>query len=188
MSQSFKITQTQISYTVKQHARAKRVSIRISSGGEVTVTIPKRSVLSHAHTFVEDNRDWIVSKIDEIHRNSLPKTTISKEMRPQLKVKARNLIRKRIEHYNRHYQFSYLRLTIRDQKTRWGSCSSNKTLSFNFRLALLPLELVDYVVVHELCHLKEMNHSRKFWLLVAQTLPHYPILRKQLRLHEGQLM
>ncbi|PID51680.1 MAG: metal-dependent hydrolase, partial [Candidatus Moraniibacteriota bacterium] len=70
---------------------------------------------------------------------------------------------------------------IRNQKTRWGSCGSNGNLHFNCQLLCVRDALIDYVVVHELCHLKEMNHSPRFWDLVAQTMPDYKTLRKELR-------
>jgi len=72
-------------------------------------------------------------------------------------------------------------VSIRNQKTRWGSCSRQKNLSFSYRLFLLPPRFCDYVIVHELCHLKEMNHSPKFWALVARTFPDYKKLRREMK-------
>lgn len=92
------------------------------------------------------------------------------------------LIEHRIDLYNRHYRFDFNDIKIKRMKSRWGSCSRKKNLNFNAKLALLPSELIDYVIVHELCHLREFNHSRKFWALVAQTMPHWKKLRKELRL------
>ena len=91
------------------------------------------------------------------------------------------LIEHRIDVYNRHYRFDFYGIRIKKMKTRWGSCSSKKNLNFNIKIADLPSHLIDYIVVHELCHLQEMNHSRKFWALVAQTLPDWQTLRKELR-------
>jgi predicted metal-dependent hydrolase len=91
----------------------------------------------------------------------------------ELKEKARTLIHERLKHYNAYYNFSYNKVAIRNQKSRWGSCSARKNLNFNYRLVLLSPELLDYVVVHELCHLQEMNHGKKFWDLVARTVPDY---------------
>lgn len=97
------------------------------------------------------------------------------------KEKARELIMSRLEHFAYPYGFSYGRVSIRNQSTRWGSCSKQGNLNFNYRLVQLPLELLDYVVVHELCHLAEFNHSRKFWDLVAQAIPDYKERRRQLK-------
>lgn len=95
--------------------------------------------------------------------------------------KAEEIIRDRLEFFNEHYGFSFGRVTFRNQKTRWGSCSAQKNLNFNWRLAMAPIGAIDSVVAHELCHLKEMNHSQRFWALVAQTIPEYKKWRKWLR-------
>ncbi len=97
------------------------------------------------------------------------------------KEDARQLVVARIAYYNLHYRFEFNRIAIRNQVTRWGSCSSAGNLNFNYRLVYLSPELVDYIVVHELCHLWEFNHSRAFWDLVAQTIPNWSQNRADLR-------
>lgn len=87
----------------------------------------------------------------------------------------------RCRHYLQFTGGSYSRITVRDQKTRWGSCSSTGTLSFNYRLMFAPPRVLDYVVIHELCHLTHMNHSREFWNLVASVMPEYKIHRNWLK-------
>lgn len=94
---------------------------------------------------------------------------------------ARTQILARLEYFNQHYKNSWKKVTIRNQKTRWGSCSKAGTLSFNFRLGLLDPTLLDYVVVHELCHLKQFNHSTAFWALVAETVPDWKRRRAALK-------
>ena len=89
------------------------------------------------------------------------------------KEKTRALVQTRIAHYNQHYQFFYKRIAIRNQRRCWGSCSSLKNLNFNYKLYFLPDHLCDYIIVHELCHLQELNHGPRFWQLVAQTMPNY---------------
>jgi len=86
-----------------------------------------------------------------------------------------------VEYFNAMYGLRCNRITIRNQKTRWGSCSRKGNLNFNYKIALLPQRLADYIIVHELCHLGEFNHSRKFWALVAQTMPDHVDLRKELK-------
>lgn len=97
---------------------------------------------------------------------------------------ARVLIHERLEHFNNHYGFKYGRVAIRNQRRRWGSCSSLKNLNFSYRLLFLPPELSDYVIAHELCHLKEMNHSRRFWNLLAETVPDYEKRKQALRRYD----
>lgn len=114
-------------------------------------------------------------------RNSLITTKHSKLERAQLTREARILVHARLEYFNQLYGFSYNRIFIKNQKSRWGSCSSKKNLNFNYRIALLPTELQDYLIVHELCHLAEMNHSKNFWKLVERAVPEYKRLNKRLK-------
>jgi predicted metal-dependent hydrolase len=93
----------------------------------------------------------------------------------------------RLGMYNARYGYRYGRVSIKEQKSRWGSCSRLGNLNFNWRLLLAPLSVLDYVVVHELCHLKEMNHSARFWQLVASTCPDYMAQRRWLRQHGHEL-
>jgi len=96
------------------------------------------------------------------------------------KERARALVHERLSHWNQFYSHTYNRVTIRNQRSRWGSCSSKQNLNFNYRIIFLPQELVDYIIVHELCHLAEFNHSQNFWSHVARTLPDYASRRAQL--------
>ncbi len=98
-----------------------------------------------------------------------------------LKKQARQKITRRVDHHAERLGLSYTRLGIRDQTSRWGSCSSNRTLSFSWRLIFAPREVLDYVAAHEVAHLREMNHSPRFWKLVATTLPDYQQARQWLR-------
>ncbi len=94
---------------------------------------------------------------------------------------ARALVENRLTHFNAYYGHTYARISIRNQKTRWGSCSTKGTLSFNVRLIFLPPHLIDYIVIHELCHLAQMNHSPLFWSLLVRTCPQYRNCREELR-------
>ncbi len=88
---------------------------------------------------------------------------------------------KKVFFLNQFYNFNYNKITIRNQKSRWGSCSSKGNLNFNYRIFLLPDELTNYIIIHELCHLKEMNHSKKFWNLVHEQIPNYKEKRRELK-------
>lgn len=99
------------------------------------------------------------------------------------RARAKKLVLERLAHFTPQYNVTFARVTIKDMVSRWGSCSRRGNLNFNYRLLFLPPELVDYVVVHEVCHLREMNHSRAFWALVGQTIPDYAARKHALRAH-----
>ena len=94
---------------------------------------------------------------------------------------ALRLLEHRIDQYNSHYRCDFNDIRVKKMKSRWGSCSEKKNLNFNVKILQLPLLLIDYIVVHELCHLIELNHSHKFWQLVAQTIPDHRVRRQELR-------
>ena len=96
------------------------------------------------------------------------------------KEAARKFVHERLVHFNQHYNFTYNKVAIRNQRSRWGSCSRKGNLNFNYRLVDIPSDLADSVIVHELCHLKEMNHSKAFWELVAETIPDHNARRHAL--------
>jgi hypothetical protein len=105
------------------------------------------------------------------------KIKFTKEYREQ----ARNIVDYKIDYFNKFYGFQINRIAIKNTKTRWGSCSSKGNLNFNYKIIFLKQELADYLIVHELCHLGELNHSKRFWDLIAKTLPDYYNLNKELR-------
>ena len=97
------------------------------------------------------------------------------------KERARALVHERIAYWNQFYQFKFGRIAIRNQRSCWGSCSELGNLNFSYKILFLPGHLADYIIVHELCHLQEFNHSKNFWALVAKTMPKYREYRKELR-------
>lgn len=99
----------------------------------------------------------------------------------ELKETTLNLAITRLEYWNLHYKLSYGRVSVKNHVSRWGSCSSKGNLNFNYRIAELPPKLLDYVVVHELCHRGQFNHSQKFWDLVSETIPNYLECRAELK-------
>lgn len=99
------------------------------------------------------------------------------------RARAKKLVLERLAYFAPQYNVTFARVTIKDMTSRWGSCSRRGNLNFNYRILFLPPELVDYVIVHEVCHLREMNHSRAFWALVAQTIPDFAVRKHALRAH-----
>ncbi|MFA6393205.1 MAG: M48 family metallopeptidase [Candidatus Paceibacterota bacterium] len=97
------------------------------------------------------------------------------------KKDAATLVKERLEYFNTFYNYKWGRVAIRNQKTRWGSCSKKGNLNFNYKIALITQKQSDYIIVHELCHLKEFNHSGRFWDLVEKTVPDYKEIRNSLR-------
>ncbi|MFA5776215.1 MAG: M48 family metallopeptidase [Patescibacteria group bacterium] len=97
------------------------------------------------------------------------------------KEKARSLVNARLEYFNQFYGFKWSRLSIKNTKRRWGSCSKKGNLNFCYRVVFLPQDSADYIVAHELCHLGQFNHSKEFWGLVARLIPDYKVVRNSLK-------
>ena len=124
---------------------------------------------------------WVKIVRRRIRRKSRPGKIARRVGLLKYKEEARKLALSRLEHFNQFYNFEYGTVRIKAQTTRWGSCSSKGNLNFNYKIALLPPHLLDYIVVHELCHLGEFNHSQDFWDLVEKMIPNYFELKLELR-------
>lgn len=98
-----------------------------------------------------------------------------------IRNEAKIIIEKRVEQLAKHYGFDFNKVAVRNQSTRWGSCSSQKNLNFNWKLILAPVKVLDYVIIHELAHTVQMNHSKAFWEVVGKCMPEYKFVRKWLR-------
>jgi predicted metal-dependent hydrolase len=167
-------------YTLKRSVRAKYMRLVIHPGGALVVVAPSSASLSAVERFIEERKAWIMRTVERLSRYTLlPRG--GKRQYAAHKDAALVLARERLARFNRQYGFAVGKVRVGNQKSRWGSCNKKGDLSFNYRLMLLPEHLQDYVIVHELCHIKEFNHSAAFWALVAQTLPHWKELRKELR-------
>ncbi len=176
-------------YTLKRNPRSKRVSVSVSAGGRVIVSAPKRVPEFVIKSFLLSKLGWIQEKVR--HFKQFPERKVSEESEKKVfvarKAEALRLAQSKLTEWNRHYKFSWNKISIRNSKSRWGSCSSKGTLSFNYKIVFLPEPFADYLVVHELCHLKERNHRESFWSLVAETVPDYLLRRKELRRFEYTL-
>ncbi len=161
-------------------SRRRSVGIRIEDSGEITVRAPLRMPERESRRVLESKRSWIEKTLAKISsRPQLPKLTA--EEVNALADRALKEIPPRVAARAKQMGVTYGRITIRNQKTRWGSCSAKGNLNFNCLLVLLPDEVRDYVVVHELAHLKEMNHSPRFWAEVEKIIPDYRARRTRLK-------
>lgn len=159
----------------------RTMALQIAQDGHVVMRLPRRVPEKEALDFAMRNEIWIgknYRKVTELKRER--PVYGEEEIRAHIE-KLRPVLEHRVSYYASLMGADYGRITIRNQKTRWGSCSSAGNLNFNWRLALLPEELLDYVVVHELAHRREMNHSAAFWKIVAHILPDYKERRKLLK-------
>ena len=174
-----------INYTIRKSNKAKRIGITVYNDGKVVLVVPWLFSRRRAEKFLKEKSDWVLKKIEASQRRPegkiLPSVKNSRADYLKNKKEVARLIKLRLEYFNRVYNFKYNRISIRNQKTRWGSCSDKGNLNFNYRMIYLSGEMFDYVVVHELCHLRQMNHSSKFWDLVAITIEDYLKIRKELK-------
>ena len=170
---------TDISYQIIRSAR-KTISLQITPTGEVIVRCPTRYPVREVEKFVESKRNWLQKHLVQIekHADAEPFTRAEIEA---LADRALKTIPERVRYFAPIVGVSYGRITIRNQRTRWGSCSAKGNLNFNCLLMLCPTEVLDYVVVHELCHRKELNHSAAFWAEVEKVCPDHRIYRKWLK-------
>lgn len=170
-------------HTIRHHPRARHLRITVHPGGRVVVTVPMRGVSrAMVEEFIASKRDWLARSIEAmkgVDENMLRSGTRAEYTRE--KERARAFIVSRIAALNADGRFSFGDIRIKNQKTCWGSCSAKGNLNFNYKLLFLSPRVADYVIAHELCHLKQMDHSPKFWALVGELIPEYQELKKELR-------
>ena len=175
-----------ISYRLIRSKR-KTVSIQITPAGEVIVRSPMRMPKREIDAFLESKRSWVEGHLAKLETTlRLPPFTV--EQLEVLADRAKDVIPERVRHFAPQVGVSYGRITIRSQHTRWGSCSAKGNLNFNCLLMLAPPQVLDYVVVHELCHRRHMNHSAAFWAEVEKVCPDYRTHRKWLKDNGGVLI
>ena len=161
-------------YTLIRSAR-KTVSIQLLPGGEVVVRAPNRMPKREIERVLEEKRGWIEAHLPRLPE---PQPKLTDTQLQALTRQAGEVLPEIAAHFAPMVGVDYGRITIRAQRTRWGSCSAEGNLNFNCLLMLMPDDVMEYVVVHELCHRKEMNHSARFWAEVERVLPDY---RERLR-------
>ena len=183
MEKEFDLDGISVKCFFKRNKLSKGIRITLRNKGDFLVTYPWFISQKKAEKFFVKNRAWVLDSLEKFSREDVVNLLSWGERKDYLKNKerARMLVKERVAELNQHYGFEVNKIAIRDQKTRWGSCSSQNNLNFNYRILFLPDELVDYLIVHELCHLQEMNHSPRFWELVGEVIPNYRQLSKKLR-------
>lgn len=173
----------QIDYVIKK-SRRRSMSIHVDANKKVIVKAPLGTPTYVAEEFLKEKKDWIINQLNKVEKQAQlaeQMGLLTKEDISALKKKARVLIPQRVEYYAKISGITYNRIFIRLQKSRWGSCSVDGNLNFNCLLALMPLEILDSVVVHELCHRRHMDHSKTFYAEVYNLFPEYKRCDKWLK-------
>ena len=168
----------------------KTLSIQLKPG-EIIARAPLRMKDKEIYSFIESKKLWIeknLAKIEEREKAISEVQPFTQEEIKALAEKAKTIIPERVKYYAPKIGVTYNRITIRCQRTRWGSCSSKGNLNFNCLLALFPIEVIDSVVVHELCHRKHMNHSPQFYAEIEKVFPEYSKWHKWLSDNGGVYM
>ena len=186
VSAVWKIERTMHAYEIVRSMR-RTIAVEIRNG-RVIVRAPQRMSQAEIERFVASKTDWINKHLEVAkQRQSVSVHPFTAAEIQQLADAALQDIPQRVRKYAAIIGVTVGRITIRNQKTRWGSCSSKGNLNFNCLLMLCPEEVRDYVVVHELCHRKELSHSPRFWNEVARVMPDYAVRRKWLK-ENGQAL
>lgn len=171
-----------IKYEFRKSRRSKYVRLSVTPEAEVRLSVPWRISENAAERLIFEKTEWLLEKL-EYFKNKKPSDLPPATRQDYLKHKelARVIAEQKLRYFNAHYGFSWKRVSIRNQKTRWGSCSKNGNLNFSYRIVYLGEKMCDYIIVHELCHLQEFNHSKNFWALVARAVPEYKKIRKEIK-------
>ena len=162
--------------------RSNRRTVAITiKGGRVILRGPIRLSATDAEKIIAAHEKWIIEKLENSKNKTIPDKNLSEEKIAELKKAAKVYFKNKIEHFANIMNLKYGRMTITSAKTRFGSCSSKGNISFSYRLMLYPQPVREYVVVHELAHLLEMNHSKRFYAVIERYLPDYKERKKQLK-------
>ena len=166
---------------------ARRTLAAEIRGGRLIVRAPLQATDGEISRFLSKNRDWIETHLSAAQARVKDVPKLTREELEALANRALEVIPARVKHFAPLVGVTYGRITIRNQRTKWGSCSSKGNLNFNCLLLLAPPEVLDSVVVHELCHRKEPNHSKRFYAEVLRVFPDYWRWDKWLR-ENGQAL
>jgi predicted metal-dependent hydrolase len=171
-----------------RHSRARRYVIRVAGDGTVRVTLPRWGSKREAAAFAEQERAWIQKqqwRLEQARRGPQPSANEPEDER-ELRKRATRELPQRLLELAADHGFAVTRVSVRNQRWRWGSCSRNGHVCLNWRLVKMPDSVRDYVMIHELMHLKRMDHSPKFWKLVAAACPDFKAARAWLRAYSKE--
>lgn len=158
----------------KKSNRAKRINISIREISNVRVSVPFNISFESAEQFVCLKTDWIINNLKKISKNKTKLEEVDKSY-------AHKILKQRLDQLCEKHNFLYRNLSIRNQKTRWGSCSAKNNISLNAKLTSLPKELMDYVILHELVHTRVKNHSKDFWDILDKYVKNSKKIDKKLK-------
>lgn len=174
-----------MNYELRRVPRARSVRLRVRHDGSIVVTAPRRVSQRFVEAFVAQNAGWIerARTLAQSRRALLPPDLADTSVTHYLRYKerARQVARQKVAQWNAQLGFRVTSIRVKRARTQWGSCSNNKILNFNYKLLFLDEPLQDYIVIHELAHLREMNHSAEFWALVASLCPNHEECRRRLK-------
>jgi len=187
MEKEIELNGLTIPYTLKANRRSRSIRLTIHYDGRFVATHPYYVSEKDVIKFIVERSSWILKHINVGTQGEL---SISRSNAAynflRHKDQALLYVQERVKHFNKIYNFDINRVYVKNHKAQWGSCTRKGNLNFNFRIFFLSERLSDYVIVHELCHLGEFSHSKRFWELVARILPNYKRLEKKLR--DGRLL
>ncbi|MDP2641112.1 MAG: M48 family metallopeptidase [Candidatus Yanofskybacteria bacterium] len=182
MQRQITIKNRKLRYAVKVSRRAKTMRLDAYYDGRFVLTIPRGMDEGLIRAFIRQKALWMIEQI-RLFRKFEGGIFFKSDRRLYLahKEKAREFVNRRLAYYRSLYRVQYGKVRIKNHRSMWGSCSSKKNLNFNYKLLFLPRQVADYIIVHELCHLRHLDHSARFWHQVAKTFPNYRQMERQLK-------
>ncbi len=168
--------------------RAKRVIISVRTSKSARVAVPTRTSFKKALEFVYLKKEWIQRHLAKIEKNENRKKAFIDPFQAIDRADARKRLTDRLYHLAKEHGFTCNNVSIREQKTRWGSCSHKNNISLNLKLVLLPKELIDYVMLHELVHTRIHNHSKRFWAELDRYTGNGKVMARRLRINDLRLL
>lgn len=181
MNKEITLYDRKIPYSIRKSTRARRLRIAVYCNCDVVVTLPHHKTISDVEIYLQKKAKWISGKLDYFREAQGLKLKNKSVSYADNKEDAHKTAMRILKKFNKIYGFKYNKITIKNHKSKWGSCSKKGNLNFNYRITFLPSRLAEYIVVHELCHVAELSHSRKYWNFVERALPNYQELIRELK-------